>query len=167
MRKAFRTVVLSVAVAAIPAVAHAQMGMKDWHFGPEAALQLSQLKAFGIGARAQYDLAKSIPAVPQLRAYASFDYFLKKNNVSQWELNVDGMYMFPMASSPIQPYAGAGINYLSWSCSGCIISYSGAGIGFVGGIQFKPVGSGITPFVEARIATTSGSAFTLTGGVLF
>ncbi len=170
MRKAYRAVVLSVAAAAIPAVAHAQMGVKDWHFGPQVNLQLNENSGFGIGARAQYNLAKMIPSVPQLKAFASFDYFLKKNYITEWELNIDGIYMFPMTNSPIHPYAGAGINYLNVSVDvpGFGSASSGnAGLGFLGGIQFKPMGSGITPFVEARIATSSGSAFTLAGGILF
>ncbi len=169
MRKAYRAVVLMAAIAAVPAVAQAQMGVKDWHFGPEVNLQLNQNSALGIGARANYNLAKMIPSVPQLGAFASFDYFLSKNNITEWELNIDGTYTFPLANSPIKPYVGAGINYLNISVSagGFSASSGGGGLGFLGGIQFKPVGSGITPFVEARFATTSGSAFTIAGGVLF
>lgn len=168
MRKASRALMLAIAAAALPAVAQAQMGMKPFHWGPEATYQLNQLNYFALGVRGEYSLAKAIPSVPQLRAMGSFDYYFANSGFTVWQLNLDVAYQFPMAgSTPVKPYAGAGFNHYNVSCSGCVGSASSNGLNILGGVQFKPIGSGITPFVEARLELQSGGAFALRGGILF
>ena len=169
MRKAYRAVALTVAAAAIPAVAHAQMGIKKpFSFGPEVSYQLNQGSYFAVGARGEYSLASMFPSVPQLRAIGSFDYYFPGSGFTVWQLNLNVAYQFPMTgATPVKPYAGAGFNHYNVSCSGCVGSASSNGVNILGGVQFKAVGSGITPFVEARLELQSGGAFTLTGGLLF
>ena len=58
----------------------------------------------GIGPKVQYNLFKYI------RAEGSYTYFLKKNDFSMWDLNLNGHLLVPLGGKiTIYPLAGIGI----------------------------------------------------------
>lgn len=65
----------------------------------------SDLKSPGIGVKAWYGFTDAI------RAQASFDYFLKKDGVSAWDLNLDAHYLFSVGEQ-LKVYPLAGLSYL-------------------------------------------------------
>ena len=123
---------------------------------------------FGIGGRAELNLAKTLSA--PLTGVGSFDYFFGTAGVTYWEINANVFYNFTIPKSNVMPYAGGGLNiaHASVSCpAGFSCSATNAGLNLGGGAKFKMHGSKITPFAEARIELRTGSAFVLTGGILF
>jgi len=59
---------------------------------------------FGLGPKFQYNVTDPI------RLEASFTYFLKKDNVSMWDLSVNAHYLFPIADQiKVYPLAGLGV----------------------------------------------------------
>ena len=67
-------------------------------------------KAIGIGAKGQYGLTDA------LRAEASFDYFLKKEGLSMWDINVNLHYLFSVTEQ-FKVYPLAGVTFTNWSGS--------------------------------------------------
>ena len=63
----------------------------------------SEIKNVGFGVKAQYSFTDP------LRAEASFNYFLKKDGVSMWEINANAHYLFDLGGVSIYPLAG--LNY--------------------------------------------------------
>jgi hypothetical protein len=151
-------------VAARPARAQAQ-------FGPELAWA-SQSIGIGVGARAEVSLAKVIPSVKGLTAIGEFDYFFPGSGYgvspSYWEINVNGAYHFAIPNTKIAPYAGAGlvVAHSSVTVLGFSASATNVGLNLLGGTNFPAMGK-ITPFAELRLELRTGSAFVITGGVLF
>lgn len=59
---------------------------------------------YGIGAKFQYNV------INRLRLEPSFTYFLKKDNLSMWDLSVNAHYLFPVAEKiAVYPLAGLSI----------------------------------------------------------
>lgn len=71
---------------------------------------------FGIGAKYSYNF------IDHLRGEASFDYFFKKDNISQWDINVNLHYVFDLADGKMGLYPLAGFTYIHQHAS---ISYMG------------------------------------------
>lgn len=71
----------------------------------------TEIESLGIGVKGGYGITDAI------RAQATFDYFLKKNNVSWWDLNLDVHYLFPLGNN-IKVYPLAGLTYLRGSVDG-------------------------------------------------
>lgn len=65
----------------------------------------SEWKNIGIGAKGQYSFTDNI------RGEVSFDYFLKKEGMSMWDINANIHYMFNVAEK-IKVYPLAGIGYV-------------------------------------------------------
>lgn len=65
-------------------------------------------KAIGIGAKGQYGLTDA------LRAEASFDYFLKKEGLSMWDINVNLHYLFSVTEQ-FKVYPLAGVTFTNWT----------------------------------------------------
>lgn len=157
----------TIVAFAAPRPAHAQV-----QFGPQISWA-SQSIGVGIGARADVDLIKMIPAAKDISAIGSFDYFFPSSgfgaSASYWELNLDGAYHFTIPNVKIAPYAGAGLDFAHYSVS--VTGFGSAsttkvGLNLLAGTKFPMMGK-ITPFAELRLELRSGGAFVLTAGALF
>ena len=104
MRKLFLTAV----IALLSISAYAQKGQA--YLGGQLAYP-TEIESLGIGVKGGYGITDAI------RAQATFDYFLKKNNVSWWDLNLDVHYLFPLGNN-IKVYPLAGLTYLRGSVDG-------------------------------------------------
>lgn len=104
MRKLFLTAV----IALLSIGAYAQKGQA--YLGGQLAYP-TEIESLGIGVKGGYGITDAI------RAQATFDYFLKKNNVSWWDLNLDVHYLFPLGNN-IKVYPLAGLTYLHASVDG-------------------------------------------------
>ena len=96
---------LAMVVAFVSISASAQQGEKA------LGLNLSygtDHKAIGIGVKGQYGLTDA------LRAEAAFDYFLKKEGLSMWDINVNLHYLFPITEQ-FKVYPLAGIAFTNWT----------------------------------------------------
>lgn len=61
----------------------------------------TEISSLGIGAKGQYNLTDAI------RVEAGFDYFLKKDGVSMWDINLNAHYLFPIAEKfKVYPLVG-------------------------------------------------------------
>ncbi|KAA6332890.1 hypothetical protein EZS27_018646 [termite gut metagenome] len=67
----------------------------------------TKIKSFGIGAKVGYGITD------QIRLSPSFNYFLEKDGLSQWEINADLHYLFPL-SDKVTVYPLAGVTYTNW-----------------------------------------------------
>jgi outer membrane protein X len=67
----------------------------------------SEIKSIGIGAKVGYGITDQIRIAP------SFNYFLEKDYLSQWEVNADLHYLFPL-SDKVTVYPLAGVAYINW-----------------------------------------------------
>ncbi len=70
----------------------------------------TEIKNFGIGIKGQYNITDAI------RAEAGFDYFLEKDGLSMWDVNLNVHYLFKVAEN-IKVYPLAGITYTNWKFS--------------------------------------------------
>ena len=104
MRKLFLTAV----IALLSIGAYAQKGQT--YLGGQLAYP-TEIESLGIGVKGGYGITDAI------RAQATFDYFLKKNNASWWDLNLDVHYLFPLGNN-IKVYPLAGLTYLRGSVDG-------------------------------------------------
>ena len=104
MRKLFLTAV----IALLSIGAYAQKGQA--YLGGQLAYP-TDIESLGIGVKGGYGITDAI------RAQATFDYFLKKDNVSCWDLNLDVHYLFPLGNN-IKVYPLAGLTYLRSSVDG-------------------------------------------------
>lgn len=76
----------------------------------------TEISNLGIGAKFQYGITDAI------RAEASFDYFLKKDFLSMWDVNVNVHYLFPIANK-FKVYPLVGLTYTNWKMDGFDMSY--------------------------------------------
>lgn len=100
MKKIF----LAMALALTGMSASAQQGEKA------AGVNLSygtEHKAIGIGVKGQYGITDAI------RAEASFDYFLKKEGLSMWDVNLNVHYLFSLTDK-LKVYPLAGLTFTNW-----------------------------------------------------
>ena len=72
--------------------------------GVNVSLATGDIGTIGFGAKAQYRF------IDQFRGEASFNYFLKKDYVSSWDVNLNFHYLIPVANS-IKVYPLAGVTY--------------------------------------------------------
>ena len=88
--------------------------------GVNVSLATGDIGTIGFGAKAQYRF------IDQFRGEASFNYFLKKDYVSSWDVNLNFHYLIPVANS-IKVYPLAGVTYkrvISHFETSAISSYS-------------------------------------------
>ncbi len=71
----------------------------------------SEIENLGIGVKGQYYFTDN------WRGEASFDYFLKKNNLTMWDINANVHYLFDVAQD-VKVYPLAGLGYTNWRVSG-------------------------------------------------
>ncbi len=103
MKKLF----LTMCVALVSVVASAQQGEKAVGVNLSYGTEISNL---GIGIKGQYGLTDAI------RLEAGFDYFLKKDDATFWNINLNAHYLFPLAEK-IKVYPLAGLTYAHVSTS--------------------------------------------------
>lgn len=103
-----KKIVLTAIIALFSFGAYAQKGQTA--VGVNLAYP-TDLKSLGIGVKGSYGITDA------LRTQATFDYFLKKNNLSAWDINLDVHYLFPMGSN-FSLYPLAGLTYLRTSFDG-------------------------------------------------
>ena len=78
-----------------------------------AGLNLSygtEISNIGIGVKGQYNFTDAI------RGEVSFDYFLKKDGMKMWDINVNAHYLFPVADK-FKVYPLVGLTYANCSIS--------------------------------------------------
>ena len=99
-----RVAILSIAMVTISLSAGAQE-RGDMAAGANLLFgTTSGYSNIGFGANFKYNI------IDQVRLAAEFDYFLKKDYVSMWSVNVYGHYLFSVADNVIiYPLAGLGI----------------------------------------------------------
>lgn len=68
----------------------------------------TEISNVGIGVKGQYSLTDAI------RAEAAFDYFLKKDGLGMWDINLNAHYLFPVASK-VKVYPLVGLTYTNWN----------------------------------------------------
>lgn len=68
----------------------------------------TEISNLGIGVKGQYNFTDAI------RGEASFDYFLKKDGLKMWDININAHYLFPLAEK-FQVYPLVGLTYTNWS----------------------------------------------------
>ena len=68
----------------------------------------SKTNSIGLGVKGQYYFTD------QIRGEASFDYFLKNQGVSMWDINANVHYLFDVADK-FKVYPVAGLGYTNWS----------------------------------------------------
>lgn len=76
----------------------------------------TEAKNLGIGVKGQYNFTDA------LRGEAAFDYFLKKDGVNSWDVNVSAHYLFPIKDK-LTLYPLAGVTYTHWSTSYEVVNY--------------------------------------------
>jgi hypothetical protein len=173
MRKAMVAVAFVAATGLVAQTAAAQTAaVKPIQFGVQADFATNNYGP-GVGARVVYHGLATTLKVPGLGVYGSFDYFFPSSHwgtgLSFWEINANATYDLRLAGvTGVAPYVGGGLNYahLSADCAPYDCSGSWTGLNLLGGARFK-----LTPklnaYAEGRIELRTGSAFVLTGGVLF
>jgi outer membrane protein X len=67
----------------------------------------TEIKNVGFGVKAQYHFTDA------LRAEVSGDYFLKKDGLSLWDINLNFHYLFPLGDK-IKIYPLAGVTFTNW-----------------------------------------------------
>lgn len=65
----------------------------------------TEVGSVGFGVKGQYRF------IDQFRGEAAFEYFLKKDNVSAWDVNVNLHYLIPVANN-LKVYPLAGVTYM-------------------------------------------------------
>lgn len=68
----------------------------------------TEISNVGIGVKGQYNLTDAI------RAEAAFDYFLKKDGLGMWDINLNAHYLFSVASK-VKVYPLVGLTYTNWN----------------------------------------------------
>ena len=68
----------------------------------------SKTNNIGLGVKGQYYFTD------QIRGEASFDYFLKNQGISMWDINANVHYLFDVANK-VKVYPLAGLGYTNWS----------------------------------------------------
>ena len=112
----------------------------------------------GIGANYGYEFA------PNVRGVAQFDYFLKKDEVSYWNGNVNVEYLFHLANSKVTVYPLAGLNVWGSNWDGGSDSKLGLNIG--AGVEV-PLSPNVAFKAEYNYKTQYDGFSTLNVGLVF
>lgn len=110
-------------VALVSVCAFAQKGEKAVGVNLSYGTEISNI---GIGVKGQYNFTDAI------RGEVSFDYFLEKDYLKMWDINVNAHYLFNVAEK-IKVYPLAGLAYTNWSAVETLSRF-GANLG--GGAQY-------------------------------
>jgi outer membrane protein X len=105
MKKVFRKVaIVAIALVTMSVAVNAQE-KGDMAAGGNLVLGSgNSFTNYGIGAKFQYNVMNP------LRLEGSFTYFLKKDNLTMWDLSVNAHWLFPIADKvTVYPLAGLGM----------------------------------------------------------
>jgi outer membrane protein X len=69
----------------------------------------SEIESLGIGGHFTYNL------INHFRLATDFTYFIKKNNINAWDLNVNAHYLVPLSDTPVTVYPVLGFIITHWS----------------------------------------------------
>lgn len=101
-----KKLILTLVVALVSACSFAQVkGDKAVGVNLSYGTEISNL---GIGVKGQYNFTDNI------RGEASFDYFLEKDGLKMWDINVNAHYLFPITDK-IKVYPLVGLTYANFS----------------------------------------------------
>jgi len=100
-----RKLILTLIVALVSLCSYAQKSEKAVGVNLSYGTKISNI---GVGVKGQYNITDAI------RAEASFDYFLEKDGLKMWDINVNAHYLFPVANK-IKVYPLAGVSYTNWT----------------------------------------------------
>lgn len=120
MKKIF----ITMCVALVSVCAFAQKGEKAVGVNLSYGTEISNI---GIGVKGQYNFTDAI------RGEVSFDYFLEKDYLKMWDINVNAHYLFNVAEK-IKVYPLVGLTYTNWSAFSESSGKFGANLG--GGAQY-------------------------------
>jgi hypothetical protein len=157
-----RLVLVALASVLLTTVASAQKYSQGDRpmLGPQAGFATNSLDLF-IGAQFSY------PVANQFDIYPSFDIFFPGNNVTVWGINAEGRYWpkLNMANSGLYVGGGLNITHSSVSVGGFSASATDAGLGLLGGWDFKTVSA--RPFAQLHIVIGNADRVEFGGGVNF
>ena len=131
-----KKVVFFVATLFITLNAFAQKDAKSVNFSLNYG---TEIESIGIGGQFTYNFSERFRVAPD------FTYFLKNDNMSKWDLNLNVHYLFPLNDSKMTLYPVAGLIFTHWSwdggkveANGLSLSASETKIGFNlgGGLQY-------------------------------
>lgn len=124
MKKLF--VIACMMIASVSAFAQAG----KCTLGVHGAYMLDDPNNFGIGAQAGYEL------IDNLRGVAEFNYYLKKDNVSYWNVEVNAEYLFKFGALAVYPLAGVDLTGWSVDFNGNSTSDSKLGLNLGAGVEY-------------------------------
>jgi len=153
-----------------PAVAQRSTTFAQGHqalVGPQIGFASNNLN-FYIGAQF------SLPVADRIDVYPSFDYYFPSNSygafgvsVTVWGINAEGRYWpkLNMANSGLYVGGGVNITHVSVSAGGLGASSTDAGLGLLGGWDFKSVSW--HPYAQIHAVIGNANRIELGGGVNF
>ena len=130
--------------------------------GAHGVLGLSGNKNMGIGANIGYEVINNV------RGVAEFDYFFKKDYVTQWLVQANAEYLFRVADGfAIYPLAGINLYGFKWDADlwGTSESDSKVGMTIGGGVEYQIIPS-LALKVEYNYLTQYDGASLLKFGVV-
>ncbi len=109
----------------------------------------------------------SLPVANQFDFYPSFDIYFPGNNVTAWAINAEGRYWpkLNMANSGLYVGGGLDITHTSVTVLGISASSTDAGLGLLGGWEFKAVGW--QPFAQIHVIVGNADRVEFGGGINF
>lgn len=109
----------------------------------------------------------SLPVANQFDFYPSFDIFFPGNSVTVWGVNAEGRYWpkLNMVNAGLYVGGGLSITHTSVSVLGVSASSTDAGLGLLGGWDFKAVTW--RPFLQLHIVVGNADRVEFGGGVNF
>ena len=129
--------------------------------GAQASFLLENNKNIGIGAFVGYEFLDNV------RGVAEFDYYLKKDYVSGWEVDLNAEYLFKLADGRFTIYPLVGVNLFGQKVEimGVSDSDSKLGLNIGGGVEFKVLPS-LSLKAEYNYKTQYDGASFLKAGVV-
>ena len=76
----------------------------------------TKIENVGFGVKGQYYASEAV------RLEANAAYYMKKNDLKMWDINVVGHYLIPIVQSKLFVYPLAGVGVTNWSRGGAIES---------------------------------------------
>lgn len=116
--------------------------------GVHGAYIIDSPNNIGVGANVGYEI------IDNLRGVAEFDYFLKKDNVSFWDVNLGAQYLFKL-SDALVVYPTAGIDLLGSKVDIPEVSYGGVTVGGGSSSDSKiglNIGGGVEYWLSSSLA---------------
>ncbi|MDR1370104.1 MAG: porin family protein [Dysgonamonadaceae bacterium] len=140
-----RKIVFLIAALFVVLSASAQMSVSEQKKEKSIGFSLNygtEIESLGIGGHFTYNLTDHLRLAPD------FTYFFKNNNLNEWDLNINGHYLFPLDDSKVTVYPIFGFIITHWSHGDKVnlgnytfsASETKFGINLGGGIQYDLTG---------------------------